>query len=127
MATDPVFPGYPGSQINSYAFGSSTGEKTIAKGTGNGWLVGRITLSTGNSVARTLTVKRKTAAGTAIQGVVSIPITAGQAVGVPPVDILAQVFNDVPINLALDEELIIQLDAANVAGTMDTHVEYAVI
>lgn len=127
MASDPVFPGVPGSQINSYAFGSSTGEKVIAKGTGSGWLVGRITLTTGNSAVRTLTVKRKTADGTAIQGVISIPITAGQAVGIPPVDVLAQVFNDVPVNLALDEELIIQLDSANVAGTMDTHVEYAVL
>jgi len=102
-----------------------SGAQTMLTGTANGCTVGRLTMTNGDAVQHTVTVSRVNGSNTTVVGSFNIVASAGTVPGVLPMDVLAQVFQGVPINLAPGELLTYALSSAMAAGTvMYCHAEY---
>lgn len=129
MNAIPAFPGAMGSACVQMANADGTNNKTILTGSNsgsypNGSTVGRITTAT-DDVANTLTISRQIGATTCRVATISIPANAGTSASVSPVDVLAQAFQGVPINLAPGEVLLFKAGTAITGGKfIEVHVEY---
>ena len=125
MNSTLAFPGAMLSAGMQIANSNGTNAVTFLTGTANGCTVGRLTMTSSDTAANTVTVSRVNGGVSTVVGAFSLPATAGTVAGVSPIDVLAAVFESVPINLAPGETLAYQTAAAVTSGKLVyCHAEY---
>jgi hypothetical protein len=125
MNSTLAFPGAMLSASLQIANSNGTNAMTVLTGTTNGCTVGRLTMTSTDTVANTVTVSRVNGGVSAVVGTFPLPATAGTAVGVSPVDVISTIFEGVPINLAPSETMVYTLATSVTSGkVVYCHAEY---